>query len=98
MTLELMPEIALEHNGDPVALASPTTQPPMIESLGYLDQLRAFRVDIADGVTPWMNVAFGRWILEIVCACYVSARNDGQETPVPSGCDRTLTPWQLWRG
>lgn len=98
ITLELMPEIALEHNGDPVALASPTTQPPMIESLGYLDQLRAFRVDIADGVTPWMDVAFGRWILEIVCACYVSARDDGRGTPVPSGCDRTLTPWQLWRG
>jgi predicted dehydrogenase len=98
LTLELMPDITLERNGDPIPLAAPMTQPPMIESLGYLDQLRAFRADLAEGATPWMDVSFGRWIMEIVCACYVSARDDGRETPVPSGCDRTLTPWQLWRG
>lgn len=98
VTLELMPDIMLERNGVPIALAATTTKPPMIESLGYLDQLRAFRADLADGVAPWMNVAFGRLIMEIVCSCYVSARDNGRATPVPSGCDRTLTPWQLWRG
>lgn len=98
LTLELMPDVMLERNGVPVALNPGTTQPSMIESLGYLDQLRAFRADLADASIPWMNAAFGRWIMEIVCACYLSARHDGRNTAVPSGCDRTLTPWQLWRG
>lgn len=97
LTLELMPDVTLERNGDPIALATASTQPPMIETLGYLDQLRAFRADLADGTTPWMNVSFGRWIMEIVCACYTSARRNGEPTPALSGCDRTLTPWQLWR-
>lgn len=97
LTLELLPEVTLERNGDPVELRTPTVDPPMLETLGYLDQLRAFRADLESRSTPWMNVAFGRWIMEIVCACYVSAHNDSDPVPVPSGCDRTLTPWELWR-
>lgn len=98
LTLELMPDVIVERNGDPLPLSTATTVPPMLESLGYVDQLRAFRADIESVSTPWMNVAFGRWILEIVCACYVSAGNEGQVVLVPSGCDRMLTPLQLWRG
>lgn len=98
MTMELMPEVLLEHNGDLVPIAPPRTNPPMIESLGYIDQLRSFRADLESGSDPWMNVEFGRWILEIVCACYVSASHGAEVTSVPSGCDRMLTPWQLWRG
>lgn len=97
LTLELMPDVVLERNGDDIALPSPRTRPSMIDTLGYLDQLRAFRADLELRATPWMDVEFGRWILEIVCACYVSARTGGETTPVPSGCDRLLTPWQLWR-
>jgi hypothetical protein len=44
-----------------------------------------------------MDVAFGRWILEIVCAAYASAGRRGEWISVPSGCDRTLTPLQLWK-
>lgn len=98
VTLELMPDVALERNGEPVRMPAPTTDPPMLDSLGYVDQLRAFRADLTTRSTPWMDAAFGRWVLEIVCACYVSARNGGDDVPVPSGCNRMLTPWQLWRG
>lgn len=97
LTLELMPDVLLERNGTPIPISRPRTDPPMLESLGYVDQLRAFRDDISTMSTPWMNVEFGRWIMEIVCASYVSAGRDGDEIAVPSGCDRMLTPWQLWR-
>lgn len=98
LMLELLPDVILERNGEPVAVRAPATVPPMIDALGYVDQLRAFSADLEDRVTPWMSVEFGRWVLEIVCACYVSAHHDGQVIPVPSGCDRSLTPLQLWRG
>ncbi len=97
LTLELMPDVVLERNGDPVALAATTTDPPMLETLGYVDQLRAFRADLEAHKAPWMNIDFGRWMMEIVCACYVSAGRNGEMTSVPSGCDRSRTPWQLWR-
>jgi len=97
MTLELLPNVTLERNGDEIPLRPATTNPPMIETFGYVDQLRAFMADLDDSSTPWMSVDFGRWILEIVCASYVSARSGGDAVPVPSGCDRMLTPLQLWR-
>ena len=97
LTLTLMPDVVLERNGEQMSLNAPSTNPPMIETLGYLDQLRAFSADITSSHAPWMSAEFGRWIMEIVCACYVSARNDSESTPVPSGCDRTLTPLELWR-
>lgn len=97
LTLSLMPDVVLERNGEQLPLIEPSTQPAMIETLGYLDQLRAFSTDISSNHVPWMSAEFGRWILEIVCACYVSARNDSESTSVPSGCDRMLTPWELWR-
>lgn len=97
LTLELMPDVLLERNGERIALPGATAEPQMLDDLGYVDQLRAFRNDLTAAETPWMSVEFGRWILEIVCACYISARNDGSNVAVPSGCDRNLTPWQLWR-
>lgn len=98
LTLELMPDVLLERNGTPVPLPLIGSEPPMIATLGYIDQLRAFMADLETQTRPWMSVDFGRWILEIVCACYVSAGKGGMATPVPSGCDRSSTPWQLWRG
>ena len=93
---ELMPQLALEHNGDVVPLpdSSPKDSVPFIERYGYLGQLRTL-VD-SDGDFE-MSVEFGRWILEIVCASYSSASRDGEWTPVPSGCDRLATPLELWR-
>jgi myo-inositol 2-dehydrogenase/D-chiro-inositol 1-dehydrogenase len=94
---ELLPTLVLEHNGDPIGLPAATAPVPMIEDFGYVGQMRAFLDDIAHGRPPFMDAAFGRWILEIVCACYVSAARDGAFTTVPSGCDRTRTPVQLWK-
>lgn len=94
---ELLPSLSLEHNGDPVALPKTTTSVPMIESFGYLGQMRAFVDDLINRRTPFMDAAFGRWMLEIACACYESAARDGASTPVPSGCDRNRPPLRLWK-
>ena len=95
---ELMPSVVLEHNGEPVVLPGSGLDVPMIEQFGYAGQLRALVDNVTTGSTPFMDVSFGRWILEIVCAAYGSAAIDGDWIPVPSGCDRLATPLQLWRG
>lgn len=97
LTLELLPAVSLQANGNDVDLARAATDPEMIDDLGYVGQLRAFVHDLESRSTPWMTTSFGRWILEIVCAAYVSARAAGDTVPVPSGCDRDATPWELWR-
>lgn len=94
---ELLPSLSLEHNGDPIALPRTTATIPMIENFGYIAQMREFIDDLANRRAPFMDAVFGRWMMEIVCACYVSAAHDGSSTPVPSGCDRTRTPLQLWK-
>ena len=94
---EIMPNLTLERNGEPVPLPASTSQIPFIEQFGYLDQIRSFSADIESRTSPFMDVEFGRWILEIVCASYVSAARDGESTAVPSGCDRFSTPLELWK-
>ncbi|CAB4885265.1 unannotated protein [freshwater metagenome] len=98
LRIEFWPQPTLEHNGDPVRLPSVTAPLPFIEQLGYLGQLKSFATDLAEGATPFMDVAFGRLILDIVCAAYQSARFDGASEPVPFTGDRTKTPLQLWHG
>lgn len=93
---DLRPDLALEMNGDSLQLPTVSARIPQLEQFGYVDQLRAVAERRIDGRRPHMDVEFGRWILEIVAACYVSARR-GDDVPVPSGCDRDRTPWELWR-
>lgn len=93
---DLRPDIALESNGDPVRLAPISAKIPQLEQFGYVQQLRTVVDRRTTGGRSHMDVEFGRTMLEIVAACYVSARL-GAEVPVPSGCDRALTPWELWR-
>lgn len=95
---DLRPDIALEMNGEPIALPATSASIPIIEQFGYVAQMRAVADTQHDGRGSFMDVKFGRAILEIVAAAYVSARHGGAETPVPCGCDRDLTPWELWRG
>jgi predicted dehydrogenase len=95
---ELMPNLILEHNGDEVSLPSATAPIPFIQQFGYTGQLHAFADDLANHTTPFMDIAFGRWMMEIVCAGYVSARQNSTEVSVPSGCDRFVSPLQLWKG
>lgn len=95
---DLRPDVALELNGEPQRLAPTTAKIPQLEQFGYVEQLRTAVACATEGRFSHMNVSFGRSILEIVCACYVSARKGAVDVPVPSGCDRTRTPWELWRG
>lgn len=95
---ELMPNLILEHNGDEVSLPPATAPIPFIQQFGYTGQLQAFADDLANRTTPFMDIAFGRWMMEIVCAGYVSARQNSTDVAVPSGCDRFVSPLQLWKG
>ena len=93
---DLRPTIEFEANGEPIRRAAPTASIGILEEFGYVDQMRAVKALAVDGRRTIMDVGFGRWILEIVSACYLAART-GESVPVPSGCDRSLTPWELWR-
>ncbi|MCU1501671.1 MAG: oxidoreductase domain protein, partial [Ilumatobacteraceae bacterium] len=97
LRLELLPAISLEHDGEPVALPEPTAPIPVVEQFGYLGQLRALSADIAAGRTPVMSAAFGRDVLQVVCAAYASAGLGGELVALPFGGRRDLTPLELWR-
>ena len=94
---ELLPVQSLELNGDEVALPAATTQIPMLDQLGYTQQLRAFADDLAAGREPTMSATFGRHVLQVVAAAYQSAGRHGDEVALPFAGPRDLTPLQLWR-
>jgi predicted dehydrogenase len=95
---ELIPTIALEHDGDPVTLP-PTREGvvPELESFGYLRQLEVAR-DVSQGQRTEVTAAFGRTVLDIVCAAYRSAGREGEPEAVPFQGPRDCTPLALWRG
>ena len=97
LRLDLRPSVAMEFNGEPVRLPSPSASIGVLEEFGYVDQLRSVIALNSEGRRSIMDVKFGRWMLEVVSACYISART-GEAMTVPSGCDRSQTPWELWRG
>lgn len=95
---ELIPTITLEHDGDPVVL--PGARPgviPELDAFGYVRQLEV-AVAVAEGDGSFMDAEFGRLVLDVVCAAYVSAGRGGAPEPVPFRGLRELTPLQLWRG
>lgn len=94
---ELLPVQLLELNGDEVALPAATAQIPMLDQLGYTQQLRAFADDLAAGREPTMSATFGRHVLQVVAAAYQSAGRRGDEIALPFAGPRDLTPLQLWR-
>jgi myo-inositol 2-dehydrogenase/D-chiro-inositol 1-dehydrogenase len=98
--IELLPHPVLEVDGEPVALPAdhrPLPDPKLAE-LGYCAQLATMAGDVANGREPAMGAAFGREILDIVCAAYASAGAGGAAQAVPFTGDRNLTPLRLWRG
>jgi predicted dehydrogenase len=99
LRIELLPDLELEVSGEPVALPAlaPGLPAPQIAQFGYLDQLESFVADFAAGREPEMNAAFGRDVLDIVCAASVSARHHGRVEAVPFTGPRDRTPQQLWR-
>ena len=98
MRAELLPTLLLEHNGDEIPIAPVTGSIPQLEQYGYVAQLEAFLVAFGGHSRPLMDAAFGRDILDVVCAAYASAREGGTAVPVPFTGPRDRTPLQLWRG
>ncbi len=95
---EFWPAPTLERDGERVPMPTSTMPIAFIEDLGYLTQLSDFVEDIAGGRTPFMDVGFGRLILDIVCAAYWSAGHGGIDEAVPFIGPRDKTPLQLWHG
>jgi predicted dehydrogenase len=93
---ELFPQPALERDGAPIS--RPTSGPRPLVDYGYVGQLAAFWADVEHGRRPLMDAAFGRSVLDVVCAAYTSARHAGAVVPVPFGGPRDRTPLELWRG
>lgn len=101
---DVLPELTLERDGEPVALAplpdpggGEDAPPPQLHQLGYVEQLR-------DAAAAWQagrpstlsGVHLGRDLLEIVCAAAVSART-GDEVALPFTGPRDRPPVDLWR-
>jgi hypothetical protein len=93
---ELFPQPVLERDGAPIS--RPTGGPRPLVDYGYVGQLDAFWADVEHGRSPFMDAAFGRSVLDVVCAAYTSAHNTGALEPVPFGGRRDRTPLELWRG
>jgi predicted dehydrogenase len=95
---EFQPAPTLEHDGEPVELAPTRPELGGLEWAGYLGQVASFLADIDSGATPFMDATFGRTVLEVTCAAYWSAGQDGTEVPLPFAGPRHQTPLQLWHG
>ena len=92
---ELSPDLVVELDGEPVGLVDryPAATDAFLERAGYIDQL----LDIARGDDTSQTPEQARDVLEVICAAYQSAGNDGADVELPFGGDRSLTPMQLWR-
>jgi predicted dehydrogenase len=93
---ELFPEPALEHNGSPVAFTTRARGPRPVVDYGYLTQLETFWADVEHRRAPRMDAAFGRSVLDVVCAAYTSAHHSTAWQAVPFVGRRDLTPRQFW--
>ena len=93
---ELIPAVTLEHNGVPMTLPAPREGVVAeLDTFGYIRQLET-AIDVAEGATTSMNAAFGRHVLEVVCAAYTSAGQAGAPIALPFAGPRDRTPLQLW--
>lgn len=105
---ELMPVVAVEHNGEAVPLPHPPAAlirgglAPIVD-YGYASQLMTLADAVSVGRPVRATISFGRDVLEVVCAAYASAAGGAQtapgndEIPLPFTGQRDLTPLQLWR-
>lgn len=98
--LEFSPEPLVEVNGEPVTVTMSHDAPdPRLETMGYVDQLLLME---PGAPTPTegtgQSIRQGRDVLEVICAAYASAGQDGAEVAIPFDGPRDMTPMQLWRG
>lgn len=98
---EILPTPELMVDGDEMDVVS--TRPGSndgvnaLDSLGFVEQVRAFAEDLSQRRRPFMDAEFGRLILEIICAAYASDRDGNVEVAMPFAGIRTLSPLQIWR-
>jgi myo-inositol 2-dehydrogenase / D-chiro-inositol 1-dehydrogenase len=97
---ELLPNLSLEHNGEDIELPAPRYSPdiPQLEQFGYVAQLIEAANAAAGGDMTAIDAAFGRIVLDVVCASYRSAGRGGAPEPLPFTGSREHTPLELWRG
>jgi predicted dehydrogenase len=96
--LELVPDLLIERNGVEVPRPPvPEGVPVPLSDFGYLGQLEAFTADLRSGTKPEVGAPFGRAVLDLICAAYASAGDDGAWVSLPFEGPRNLTPLQLWR-
>ncbi len=96
---ELLPEVLLERNGVEVPLPPVRAGVvPQLDQLGYLRQIEEFTHGLVSDEPPAMGAAFGRSVLDVVCAAYASAGLDGAWFDLPFAGPRDRTPLQLWQG
>jgi myo-inositol 2-dehydrogenase/D-chiro-inositol 1-dehydrogenase len=96
--LELLPEVTVERDGIEVPRPDlPDGVPAALVELGYLGQMQDFAADIVGGRVPSLGPAFGRSVLDLTCAAYASAGQDGAWVDLPFAGPRNRTPLQLWR-
>jgi predicted dehydrogenase len=102
---EILPVPNVEVNGEPQVLAPSRSALPKdvraLENFGIIDELRAAvtlaAADTNDVPRPVSDVEFGREVLEVICAGYASAADQGSEVEVPFRGPRNRTPLALWR-
>ncbi|HEY6533979.1 MAG TPA: Gfo/Idh/MocA family oxidoreductase [Acidimicrobiales bacterium] len=95
--VDLLPTVGLEHDGEAVSLpAVPSDIEPHLVQLGYVDQLRALAGVATPPAGPQPGAAFGRAVLEVVCASYSSSAS-GKAVALPFAGPRDVAPLALWR-
>lgn len=93
---ELLPHHVLERNGEPLPPPEPAPGPvPALIEFGYVAQLASLAGSLRAGNRPVLDAAFGRQVLEVVCAAARSAAT-GVEESIPFGGNRHRSPTQLW--
>jgi predicted dehydrogenase len=94
---ELLPIIGLECNGERVPVPPPPSGvEPLVFDLGYVEQIQALAAAVGGQRSP-LDAAFGRRVLDVLCAAYASAGSGGP-VPLPFDGPRDRTPLELWRG
>ena len=97
--VDFQPDVTVEVNGTSVPVPHVDSEiDARIFDLGYHAQLEGFCSVVARRGGRVCPAGFGRSMLEMVCAAYVSAGRDGDEVLLPYDGPRDVTPLQLWRG
>ena len=98
--IDFLPELIVELDGEdatptPVLAGLPDVH---LETFGYIAQMQGFVDALAGRGGQVCPLGFGRLVLEVTCAAYLSAGSGGAEVPLPYSGRRDVTPLQLWRG